>query len=131
MPSNDQGAAGGPAKKTAMEKTETKPKGLTPALVARAAELINYQDGAVVSREIVKKPTGNVTLFAFDDGEGLTEHTSPFDALVQIVEGEAEIFISGQPYRLHGGEMILMPAGQPHALRALQRFKMILTLIRS
>jgi quercetin dioxygenase-like cupin family protein len=88
-------------------------------------------DGAVVSREIVKKPAGNVTLFAFDEGQGLSEHTAPFDALVQVVEGAAEISIAGKPHRLQRGEMILMPAGQPHALKALKRFKMILTMIRS
>ena len=108
-----------------------KPKGLAPVQVAKAPELVNYQDGAVVSREIVKKPTGNVTIFAFDEGQGLSEHTAPFDALVQVVEGDAEIAISGQPHRVQGGEMILMPAGQPHALKALKRFKMILTMIRS
>ena len=107
------------------------PKGLAPAQVAKAPELVNYQDGAVVSREIVKKPTGNVTIFAFDEGQGLSEHTAPFDALVQVVEGDAEITVSGQPHRVQGGEMILMPAGQPHALKALKRFKMILTMIRS
>ena len=111
--------------------TSTKTKGLPGAQRARAAELVQYQDGAVVSREIVRKPTGNVTLFAFDEGQGLNEHTAPFDALAQIVEGEAEITIAGTPHRVQGGEMILMPAGQPHALQALQRFKMILTMIRS
>lgn len=108
-----------------------KPKGLPGAQVANVLELVSYQDGAVVSREIVKKPTGSVTLFAFDEGQGLSEHTAPFDALVQVVEGAAEIVISGQPHQVQGGEMILMPAGQPHALKALQRFKMILTMIRS
>ena len=112
-------------------ETPSKPKGLPGAQVAKAAELVNYQDGAVVSREIIKKPTGSVTLFAFDEGQGLSEHTAPFDALAQVVEGEVEIIISGQPHRLQGGEMILMPAGQPHALKALKRFKMILTMIRS
>ena len=112
-------------------ETPSKPKGLPGAQVAKAAELVNYQDGAVVSREIIKKATGSVTLFAFDEGQGLSEHTAPFDALAQVVEGEAEIIISGQPHRLQGGEMILMPAGQPHALKALKRFKMILTMIRS
>ncbi len=107
------------------------PNGLPAAQVARAPELVQYQDGAVVSREIVRKPTGNVTLFAFDDGQGLSEHTAPFDALVQVVEGEVEILIAGQPHRLQGGDMILMPVGQPHALKALTRFKMILTMIRS
>jgi len=114
-----------------MQQPETKPTGINPAEVVRTAELVNYQDGAVVSREIVKKPTGNVTLFAFDEGQGLSEHTAPFDALVEIVEGEVEIIVSGQPHRLGGGEMILMPAGQPHSLAALKRFKMILTMIRS
>lgn len=99
--------------------------------MAKAGELVNYQDGAVVSREIVKKPAGNVTLFAFDEGQGLSEHTAPFDALAQVLEGEAEITIAGQPHRVAGGEMILMPAGQPHALKALARFKMMLTMIRS
>jgi len=114
-----------------MQEPETKARGLTPASAARADELVGYQDGAIVSRAIVKKPTGNVTLFALDEGQGLSEHTAPFDALVQIVEGEAEIIISGQPHHVRAGEMILMPAGQPHALKALQRFKMILTMIRS
>ncbi len=108
-----------------------KPKGLPGAQVAKVLELVNYQDGAVVSREVVKKPTGSVTIFAFDEGQGLSEHTAPFDALVQVLEGEAEISIAGNPNRLHCGEMILMPADQPHALKALARFKMILTMIRS
>lgn len=114
-----------------MQDSPSKPKGLPGAQVAKAGELVNYQDGAVVSRELVKKPTGNITLFAFDEGQGLSEHTAPFDALAQVLEGEAEITISGQPHRVVGGEMILMPAGQPHALKALQRFKMMLTMIRS
>ncbi len=113
------------------EKIPSKPKGLAGAEVTTAAELVNYQDGAVVSREIIKKPTGSVTIFAFDEGQGLSEHTSPFDALVQVVEGVAEVMISGQPQALQGGEMILLPAGKPHALKALKRFKMILTMIRS
>jgi quercetin dioxygenase-like cupin family protein len=111
--------------------TPSKPKGLSGAEVAKAAELVTYQDGSVVSREDVKKPTGNVTIFAFDDGQELSEHTAPFDALVHLLEGEAEIIISRTPHHLHGGEMILMPAGEPHALKALKRFKMILTMIRS
>lgn len=110
-------------------ETPSKSKGLANAQVARAIGLVSYQEGAVVSREIVKKPTGSVTLFAFDEGQGLSEHTAPFDALVQVVEGESEIMISGQSHRLQSGEMILMPANQPHALKALKRFKMILTMI--
>jgi len=109
----------------------SKPKGLSGAEVAKAAGLVNYQDGSIVSREIVRKPTGNVTIFAFDEGQGLSEHTAPFDALVHVLEGEAEISVAGKPHFLHCGEMILMPAGQPHALKALKRFKMILTMIRS
>jgi quercetin dioxygenase-like cupin family protein len=109
----------------------SKPERFPVAQVAKALELVNYQDGSVVSREIVKKPTGSVTIFAFDEGQGLSEHTAPFDALVQVVEGAVEITISSQPHQLQGGEMILMPAGQPHALKALKRFKMILTMIRS
>lgn len=99
--------------------------------VVNLADSINYQEGSVVSKQLVKKETGNVTLFAFDQGQGLTEHTAPYDALVYIPEGEAEITISKKPYILKGGEMIIMPANQPHALKALQRFKMLLVMIRS
>ena len=112
-------------------ESPSKPKGLPGAQVATAAELVNYQKGAIVSREIVKKPTGSVTLFAFDEGQDLSEHTTPFDALVYVIEGEVEISIAGQPYRLQGGEIILLPANQPHALKALNRFKMSLTMIRA
>ena len=111
--------------------TPDKPKGLAGAKRVKVAELVNYQDGAIVSREIVKKSTGNVTLFAFDHDQGLSEHTAPFDALVQMLEGEMEITIAGESHRVHGGEMILMPGHQPHALKALTRGKMILTMIRS
>ena len=113
------------------QDTQSKPKGLPGAQAAKVAELVNYQDGAIVSREIVKKPTGTVTAFAFDEGQGLSEHTAPFDALVQVLEGEVEITISGKPRFLQGGELILMPANQPHALKAFKRFKMLLTMIRS
>jgi len=92
---------------------------------------IEYQDGAVVSRTILKHDSGSVTLFAFDAGQGLSEHTTPHEALVQIVEGEAEITISGRTHRVKQGEMIRMPAGEPHAVRAATRFKMILTMIRN
>ena len=108
-----------------------KPRGLAAAQVAQVADLITYQAGAVVSREILKRSAGSVTLFAFDEGEGLSEHTTPFDALVQMLEGEAEITIAGQPYRVKGGELILMPANQPHALKALTRYKMLLTMLRA
>jgi quercetin dioxygenase-like cupin family protein len=112
-------------------ETPSKPKGLSGAEVAKAAELVTYQDGSIVSREIVKKPAGNVTIFAFDEGQGLSEHTAPFDALVHVLEGEAEIRIAGSLHHLNRDEMILMPAQQPHALKALKKFKMILTMIRS
>ena len=98
---------------------------------ATTVEFVNYQDGSIVSREIVKKPTGTVTAFAFDQGQGLSEHTAPFDALVQILEGDAEISLGGTPHPVHGGQMLLMPANLPHALKAISRFKMILTMIRS
>ena len=101
-----------------------------PAQVANVVSLVDYQSASVDSREIVRGAAGRVTLFAFDQGEGLSEHTSPFNALVQVVEGEVEITIAGKPHRVNGGELILMPATVPHALKALQRFKMILTMIR-
>lgn len=93
--------------------------------------MVGYQEGSVVSREVTRKPTGTVTLFAFDEDQGLSEHIAPFDALVYILDGEAEVTISGVSYRLKRGEMIIMPAGQPHALKALSRFKMMLVMIRS
>jgi quercetin dioxygenase-like cupin family protein len=99
--------------------------------VVRLADLVDYQDGAVVSREIINKKTGTVTLFAFDKGQGLSKHTAPFDALVYILDGEADITISGKTLRLKEGEMVIMPANQPHALKAVGKFKMILTMIRS
>jgi quercetin dioxygenase-like cupin family protein len=94
-------------------------------------ELIEYQDGSVVSREIIRKETGTVTIFAFDKGEGLSEHTAPFDAMVQIVDGAAEITISGKKNLLKKGDMIIMPANEPHALHAVEMYKMVLTMIRS
>ena len=93
-------------------------------------DLVQYQTGTVVSRTLVKKPTGTVTAFAFDVNEGLSEHTAPFDALVFIIDGEAEVTIAGTPYHVHAGEMLRLPANQPHALRAVQRFKMMLVMIR-
>jgi quercetin dioxygenase-like cupin family protein len=98
--------------------------------VGNALELVAYQAGAVVSREIVKKKTGMVTLFAFDKGQGLSEHTSPFDALVQVLDGVAEITVGGVPHRLGKDDMILMPANVPHALKAVEQFKMMLVMIR-
>jgi quercetin dioxygenase-like cupin family protein len=97
----------------------------------RMADLIDYQEGSVVSRQVMKGEGGNVTLFAFDRGEGLTEHTSPFDALVCVVDGDAEVTVSGATSTLHEGDMILMPANEPHALKAPSRFKMLLIMIKS
>jgi len=92
---------------------------------------VAYQQGSVVSKTILEKKTGTVTLFAFDEGQGLSEHTAPFDALVQVLDGEARIEISGTPFHLKQGEMIIMPANEPHAVKAVRRFKMLLTMIRS
>ena len=98
---------------------------------ARLADLVHYQEDSVVSRTIIHKKAGTVTLFAFDDGQGLSEHTTPFDALVYLLDGEAEIVIAGKLLRLKEGEMVMMPANQPHALRAVSKVKMLLTMIRS
>ena len=103
-------------------------------LVGQAVTLVDladYQEGSVVSRTIIDKKAGTVTFFAFAEGQGLSEHTAPFDALVYLVEGEAEIVISSEPIHLKSGEMVIMPANHPHALKATNDFKMILTMIRS
>ena len=99
--------------------------------ILHLAELVNYQEGSVVSRQVTKADAGNVTLFAFDVEQGLSEHTAPFDALVHVIEGEAEVTISGQPFRLNAGDAIIMPANEPHALKAIQKFKMLLTMVRA
>jgi len=112
------------------ESLQSKPAGLG-AEVAMAAALVNYQDGSVVSREILKKPAGTVTVFAFDEGQGLSEHTAPFDALALNLEGEAEISIAGTPYRLGAGQLLKLPAGQPHAVKAITPFKMLLIMIKA
>jgi quercetin dioxygenase-like cupin family protein len=95
------------------------------------ADVITYQADSVVSRTIIDKQAGTITLFAFDNGQGLSEHTAPYDALVYIIEGEAEAAISGKPVRLKKGELTIMPANQPHALQAVTKFKMLLVMIRS
>ena len=94
-------------------------------------DLLDYQEKAVVSRTLIEKETGTVTLFAFDRGQGLSEHTTPFDAMVCILDGKAEITISGNPNILEQGDMIIMPANEPHALKAVEKFKMMLIMIRS
>jgi quercetin dioxygenase-like cupin family protein len=101
------------------------------ARVANLANLVAYQEGSVVSRTLIDKKTGTVTLFSFAAGQGLSEHTAPFDAMVYILDGEAEVTISGKPYHLKSGEMIIMPANKPHALKAIRAFKMLLVMIRS
>jgi len=103
-------------------------------LVAQAVRLVDlteYQKNSVVSRMLLNKKSGTVTLFAFDEGQSLSEHTAPFDALVQILDGEAEITISGKSLLAKKGEMVVMPANKPHALKAVKKFKMLLTMIRS
>ena len=95
------------------------------------ADMIEYQDNSVVSRTIIGQKTGTVTLFAFDKGQELSEHTAPFDALVFLIEGEAEITISGKQHGVHSGQLLLMPAHEPHAVSAKEKFKMLLTMIRS
>jgi len=99
--------------------------------VENLKDLIGYQEGAVVSRELLKKESGTVTLFAFDRNQGLSEHTAPFEAMVCMLDGKAEIIISGETFSVKEGEMIIMPAHKPHALKASERFKMMLIMIRS
>jgi quercetin dioxygenase-like cupin family protein len=106
----------------------------TAKLEAQAVNLagsIDYQEGSVVSRTLIDKKAGTVTLFAFDAGQGLSEHTAPFDALVYVFDGEAEVVISGKAVRLKTGEITVMPAGKPHAVKAISRFKMMLIMVRS
>ena len=98
--------------------------------VLKLKEMLGYQEHSIVSREIIQKPSGTMTFFAFDKGEGLSEHTAPFDAAVYLLEGEAEISIDGKPYSVKEGEMIVMPANRPHALKAVTRYKMLLVMIR-
>lgn len=111
---------------TSRQKTEIQAS--EPVLLA---ELVNYQDGSIVSRVLIGRDTGTITLFAFDEGQGLSEHTAPFDALVQMLEGEMEISIDGKPLHVKDGHLLLMPANHPHALKALTKSEMLLTMIRS
>jgi quercetin dioxygenase-like cupin family protein len=113
-----------------VKKQEDQPEGL----VGKALDLgglVDYQAGSVVSRTVIDKNVGTVTVFAFDAGTGLSEHTAPYDALVQVIEGRAEITIAGTPHSVCGGQFIIMPANKPHALRAVERFKMMLVMIRA
>jgi quercetin dioxygenase-like cupin family protein len=110
------------------------PRDDAQSLVGKALDLagqVAYQEGSIVSRTVIDKKSGTVTLFAFAQGQGLSEHTAPFDALVYVLDGEAEVSISGTWHDVKAGEMLIMPAGQPHALRAQKPFKMLLVMIRS
>ncbi len=105
---------------------------ITPkSQVLRLANLVSYQEDSVVSRQITKEDAGNVTLFAFDAGQELSEHQAPYDALVHMLDGDAEVRISGKSYVLTAGDAIIMPANAPHGLKAVKRFKMLLTMIRN
>ena len=99
-------------------------------IVLNMPSLVDYSEGGVVSKQVLKNDVGNVTLFSFDKGQGLSEHTAPFDAMVQVLDGTAEIRIGGNPLKVKAGETIIMPANVPHALQAIERFKMLLTMIR-
>ena len=101
------------------------------ATIYETEKLVEYQEGSVVSKEIIKKETGTVTVFAFDKNEGLSEHTAPFDAMAQVIDGTLELTIDGELFTLTKGNMIIMPANIPHALHAKERFKMVLTMIKS
>ncbi|MCW4044858.1 MAG: cupin domain-containing protein [Candidatus Bathyarchaeota archaeon] len=114
----------------AKNKTSASSKPLT-AQAAALTSLIDYQEGSVVSRTVIDKEAGTITLFAFDKGEGLSEHTAPYDALVYVFDGEADVVISGKPRRVRQGEVTIMPANEPHALKAVTRFKMLLGMVRS
>lgn len=117
------------AKKAAARKRSVKT--ITKPMVEAVGRAVAYQKDNIVSREVIRQKGGTVTLFAFDQGQGLSEHTAPFDALAQALEGSVEIRIGGQPYRLRAGQMIIMPKNRPHSLKALTRFKMMLIMIKN
>ena len=114
-----------------VKKKDSENTGKLVAQAANLTDLIDYQEGAVVSRALIDKKAGTVTLFAFDEGQGLSEHTAPYDAMVYILDGDAEVVISGKSVRLKKGEITVMPANEPHALTAVTRFKMVLIMVRS
>jgi quercetin dioxygenase-like cupin family protein len=113
-----------------VKENKTENVAAVSAKPVRIADLIDYQKGSVVSRTIVERAAGTVTIFAFDEGQGLSEHTAPFDALIYTLDGEIEVTISGKAVQLKKGEMVIMPANKPHALKATKQFKMLLTMIR-
>ena len=100
------------------------------ASVLNLKQSVDYSEGGIVSKQVVKNNSGNLTLFSFDKGQGLSQHTAPFDAVVQILDGEAEVILDGVPHLLKEGETIIMPANVPHALNAVERIKMLLTMIK-
>ena len=112
-------------------KDNEKTRSLDSSRVEHLTDLVDYQQGSIVSRTIIDRKTGTVTLFAFDEGQGLSEHTTSYDALVYVIDGEAKITISGEMFSLGKGEMIVMPANKPHAISVTKRFKMMLIMIRS
>ncbi len=114
-----------------MSGTSKRSRGMPPGQKVDLASLVAYQDGSVVSRSLVEDRAGTVTLFAFDEGQALSEHTAPYDALLHILDGEALITVAGVESRLAEGEAILLPAGKPHSVRATKPFKMLLTMVRS
>lgn len=114
-----------------MERNRGKAPSDVISQVFRMADMVDYQSGSVVSRTLIDRPSGTVTLFSFADGQGLSEHTAPFDAMVQVLDGEATVTISGKAHELAAGDMIIMPAGEPHALKAKVGFKMVLVMIKS
>ncbi|MCD6200904.1 MAG: cupin domain-containing protein [Bacteroidales bacterium] len=113
-----------------MSHQQKNDKGVEDSRIYRFREFVEYADGGIVSKQILKKENGNITLFSFDAGEGLSEHTSPFDALIQVIEGEARVTLDGKDFSLLTGNSIIMPANIPHAVFATQKFKMILTMIK-
>ena len=112
-------------------KAKTEPVSVLMSKAIDMARLVNYQAGAVVSKTVIAKKTGTVTVFAFDKGQGLSTHSAPFDALVQILDGEANITIAGKALKVGEGEMVIMPANKPHALKAVKPFKMMLVMVKS
>lgn len=114
-----------------MNPDQKAPGGIEPGQAQTLADLVAYQEGSIVSRTLYRGPTGTLTLFAFDQGQALSEHTAPFDAFVLVLDGEAEVTVGGQPTRARAGDLVLMPGGTPHAVAAPARFKMLLTMFRT
>ena len=116
---------------TAKDQTEQSGGGLAPARAEILDALVNYAEGSIVSRTLAENKAGTLTLFAFDADQGLSEHSAPYDAAVQVLDGEAELIIGGKPVRAAAGQLVVMPASVPHAVKAITRFKMLLTMLRA